>query len=473
MMKQPIAVPWVVSCLLILVTAIPTEATNQKNVLLIIADDLGMELGCYGDAEAKTPNIDRLATEGTRFANAFAAVASCSPSRATILTGMQVHQNGQYGLAHPPHAQRTLERIQSLPKLLNDAGYRSAVVGKNHVGPKTVYPYTAELGPTHGSTRNPSGMAEAAKTFMAADPNQPFFLVMGFVDPHRIGPNFSTDDNPNDGYDEVRFDPQAIEVPAFLPDTPMVREDLAGYYQAVARLDECVAQTLKALDETGHRDDTLVIFVSDNGMPFPGAKTTVYDAGVHLPMIIRQPGAPTGNVNDAIVSFIDIFPTVLEWTGAQAPKYKLFGQSLLPQLAKKSDDARGRAFSSHIFHEIDMYYPMRSVRTPQYRLIWNLAHDLPVPSAADVGNSPSMKSIRQTGKMGGRTIEAFFQRPEFELYDIHSDPNELKNLVEDPSQAKTLEQLKGELLKMMNETKDPWLRDRTPEEAKGKLTVER
>lgn len=446
------------------------DASANKNVLLIIADDLGRELGCYGDEDARTPNIDRLASEGTRFANAFASVASCSPSRSTILTGMHAHQNGQYGLAHPPHAQQTFEWVQSLPKLLNDAGYRTGIIGKNHVRPKSVYPYGKELGPAHGDTRSPSGMSEAARQFISAG-DAPFFLLMGFVDPHRAGSTFATKDKKNDDYAEVRFDPQTLTVPAYLPDTPEVRKDLAAYYQAIARLDECVGRTLKVLEETGHREDTLVIFVSDNGMPFPGAKTTVYDAGVHLPLIVRQPGA-SGNINAAMVSFLDILPTILEWTGAAGPTYELSGQSLLGQLSKTDDTERDHAFSSYIFHEIDMYYPMRSIRTRQHRLIWNLAHQLPFPSAGDIAGSPSHESIRKTGKAGGRRVEDYFHRPEFELYDIQNDPDELKNLANDPAQGETLEKLKGKILQMMRQTKDPWLRGRTPETEKTKLPVE-
>ncbi|MBA3273593.1 MAG: sulfatase, partial [Chthoniobacterales bacterium] len=293
--------------------AFADDKPPQKNVLLLIADDLGLQLGCYGDANARTPNLDRFAGESARFSNAFANVASCSPSRATILTGLHVHQNGQYGLAHAAHHQSTFDWVQSLPKLLNDAGYRTAILGKNHVQPQAVYPYGEELKPTEGTTRSPLGMSESAKAYFAQSSDKPFFLVVGFADPHRAKSRFANNEQSKD-YETQKFDPAKLAVPVFLPDTPEVRDDVADYFQAISRLDEAAGRTLKALEDAGHRDDTLVIFVSDNGMPFPGAKTNVYDASTRLPLIVRQPGAQ-GNVNSAMVSWIDVTPTILDWTG--------------------------------------------------------------------------------------------------------------------------------------------------------------
>jgi N-sulfoglucosamine sulfohydrolase len=424
----------------------------QKNVLLIIADDMGLDGGCFGNDAVATPNLDRLAGEGTRFANAFATVASCSPSRAVLLTGLYTHQNGQYGLQHAAHNQVTRGDVQSLPKILGASGYRTAIVGKNHVGPQSVYNYESVLKP---GGRGNAGIVHVAGEFMAAKDERPFFLLVGFHEPHRAKVGFG-----NDAKVTARptrtYDPGTLKVPPFLPDTPEVRADIADYYTAIDRLDQAVGGVLGELEQSGRRDDTLVIFVSDNGMPFPGAKTNVYDDAIRLPLLLRAPGSKAGVVSRAMVSWIDVAPTVLEFTGAKPPQ-DLPGRSLLPILAQEDVADRDVVFASHVMHEITMYYPMRAIRTRTHKLIWNLAAPLPYPIAGDIKKSPSWQTILKTGAMGGRTRESYLHRPEFELYDIEKDPHEFKNLAADPAQAKMLEDLKWRLMKKLKETNDPWL----------------
>lgn len=425
----------------------------QRNVLLIIADDMGLDGTCFGNDAVATSNLDRLAGEGTRFANAFATVASCSPSRAVMLTGMYTHQNGQYGLAHAAHNQWTRPNVQSLPKLLGAGGYRTAIVGKNHVQPESVYNYQSVLKPKRPG--GIAGMARAAGEFMAAQDERPFFLLFGFHEPHRAKMGFGNEAKlaakPTRAYE-----PADVKVPPFLPDTPAVRADVADYYAAIDRLDQGVGLLLEQLHDSGRRDDTLVIFVSDNGMPFPGAKTTLYDAGIRLPLIVRAPGKKAGVVNRAMVSFVDIAPTVLEFTGATAPK-NLPGRSLLPIIGEADAPDRDAVLASHVFHEITMYYPMRALRTRTHKLIWNLAAPLPYPIAGDIRRSPSWQTILKTGEMGGRTLDSYLHRPEFELYDVANDPHELKNLADDAAEAKLLAELKSRLMKRLAETSDPWL----------------
>jgi N-sulfoglucosamine sulfohydrolase len=424
----------------------------QKNVLLIIADDMGLDGGCFGNDAVNTPNLDRLAGEGTRFANAFATVASCSPSRAVLLTGLYTHQNGQYGLQHADHNQVTRPEVQSLPKVLGASGYRTAIVGKNHVGPQSVYNYETVLKP---GGRGNAGMVRVAGEFMTTKDERPFFLLVGFHEPHRAKVGFGNEAK-NAAKPTRTYDPATLKVPPFLPDTPEVRADVADYYTAIDRLDQAVGDVLAELDKAGRRDETLVIFTSDNGMPFPGAKTNVYDAAIRLPMLVRAPGSKGGVVSRAMVSWIDVAPTVLEFTGAKPPQ-NLPGQSLLPVLAQEDAADRDAVYASHVFHEITMYYPMRAIRTRTHKLIWNLAAPLPYPIAGDISKSPSWQTIVKTGAMGGRTRESYLHRPEFELYDVENDPHELKNLAAEPSQAKLLEELKSRLMKKLKETNDPWL----------------
>ncbi|HEV3387331.1 MAG TPA: sulfatase [Gemmata sp.] len=434
--------------------ALPATAA-PKSVILLIADDLGLEVGCYGDKVAHTPNIDALAKSGTRFSHGFASVSSCSPSRASILTGMPTHMCGQYGLAHGDHNAYTFRKVKGLPLLLAPAGYRSGVIAKLHVQPREVYPFDAEI---PGSGRNPVQVAEQARKFIADSGDKPFFLLVGFTDPHRAAKGFANDGKYPPEVPAIKFDPKTLPLPYFLPDQPDARADLADYYQSVARLDDGVGRVLKVLEETRKLDDTLVIFLSDNGIPFPGAKTTLYDSGLHLPLIVRKPGQKAGIVCSGMASWTDIAPTILDWCGVKPPP-ELPGKSVLPILEQEKPVGWDEVYGSHQFHEITMYYPMRSIRTREYLYIVNYAHQLEFPHAQDLWDSDTWQGILRRGDkfMGERSVDAFLHRPKEELYDLTTDPKELKNIATDPSKAKALNELRAKLKAWQKRTNDPWL----------------
>ncbi len=448
-------------CLLPLLAAIlsagPTDAAGRKNVLLVIADDLGLQLGCYGDPSAKTPHLDALAKQGTRFTRGFASVSSCSPSRATLLTGLPTHQCGQYGLAHGPHNASTFKGTKSLPGLLNAAGYATGVIAKLHVQPAEVYPFGTEV---PGGGRDPVQMAARATAFIQNTKDKPFFLVAGFTDPHRAAKGFANGGKYPVSVPKVAFDPSQLSRPAFLPDAPDARRDWADYYQSIARLDHGVGMLMDVLKATGTADDTLVIFLSDNGPPFPGAKTTLYDAGIHLPLIIRQPGAPAGQVVDAMASWTDIAPTVLAWAGVPQPPV-MRGRSVLPFVASGAIDAKGwdRVYASHQYHEATMYYPMRAVRTDKYKLVVNIAHPLQYPEAADLWESPTWQGVLKRGDkmVGKRSLAAYQHRPAVELYDVSADPDELTNLADRPESKQLVGELRDSLRAWQKATGDVWL----------------
>jgi N-sulfoglucosamine sulfohydrolase len=443
-------------CASVFIFGSSAAAAAPRNVLLIIADDMGLDGKCFGNDAVKTPNLDALAAESTNFANAFATVASCSPSRAVILSGRYTHSNGQYGLAHAEHNQVTRKHVQTLPNLLKAAGYRTAIIGKHHVNPDSVYSYETFLKTGGEGNRSVATMARRAGQYMAADDKRPFFLVVGFSDPHRAGVGFDND-REYPGVTRRKYDPATVKVPAHLPDDPAVRRDIVGYYEAIDRLDQGVGMLMEHVEKAGRREDTLVIFASDNGMPFPGAKTNLYDAGVHLPLIVRAPGRQGGVVSQAMVSWIDLAPTVLEFAGAKSPD-DLPGRSLLGIIEQEKPAGWDAIFASHVFHEITMYYPMRAVRTRTHKLIWNVAHPLEFPIAEDIERSPSwrvMQKLKTTS--GGKSLEAFQQRPEFELYDMEKDPQEMKNLADDPAYAEVRKQLHSQLTARLKETNDPWL----------------
>jgi N-sulfoglucosamine sulfohydrolase len=445
------------------------KAGTPRNVVLIVADDLGRDLGCYGNTAIRTPSLDGLAKRGVRFTRAHATVASCSPSRASIYTGLFTHQSGQYGLQHLPHAQESHAWVWSLPRLLRAAGYFTGIIGKVHVGPTSVYPWEYE---NAKGGRNVAQMAQFAREFISKSGKRPFFLVMGYQDPHRAAKGFGNEPFAKDPA-EVKYDPKKVIVPYHLPDQPEVREELAEYYQSVSRMDRGVGLILELLRETGHLDDTLIIFISDNGIPFPGAKTTLYAAGVHLPLIIAGPGLPQGHTNHGMASYIDLAPTILDWTKTPGPKdvagkdvpkkaakgYQLSGRSLLPGIGEENPKGWDAVFGSHQFHEITMYYPMRSIRTRDHSYILNLAHKLDYPFASDLWGSRSWQGILKRGDtmLGQRSVKDYIQRPREELYDLKKDPNELKNVAADPAYAEVLRDLRRRLRAWQEETNDPWV----------------
>ena len=430
-----------------------------RSVLLLIGDDHGPQLGAYGDPVARTPHLDDLAARGTRFSHAFAAVSSCSPSRAVMLTGLYTHQNGQYGLAHAVHNQHTFDWVETLPALLHKAGVRTGIVGKKHVEPTAVYPFDVEIaGKTLAGNRDVAAMAKAAAEFLQGSAGRPFFLVMGFSDPHRPFQGRKT----FPGVPPlVATDPSRVPVPSFLPDAPEVRADLADYYDSVARLDAGVGLVIAELRKAGREGDTLVVYLGDNGMPFPGAKTNLYDAGIRLPLIVVSPAAARRGVTSrAMVSFVDLAPSVLAWMGVAGPsRYALSGRSWIPIL--EQDDATGwdEVFASHQFHEIQMYYPMRAVRTRSHAYIRNLAAERSYPIAKDILESLSWKAVLggRPGQAGTRSLEAYLHRPAEELYDLERDPGQTKNLAGDPAFAGILAEMRQKLAALADRTNDPWI----------------
>ncbi len=433
-----------------------------RNVMMIVADDLGRDMGCYGHPVIKTPNIDRLASEGTRFTGAYCTTASCSASRSVILTGLFNHANGQYGLFHAAHAFRTHEWVRGLPRLLGEAGYRTACLGKYHVGPDSAYGF-GELA-TQGleGNRGPEGFASQARRVIgeADAQQQPFFVYACSADPHRDFGNSRS----YRGETPVKYAADDMIVPPWLPDTPACRGELAEYAQAASRFDQVVGQLLAVLEDTGHAGDTLVLVLSDNGPAFPGAKTTVYEPGIRLPLVVRQPqwaadAAVRGVVSDALVSWVDLAPTILDYAGVAPPDYGLQGRSFLSILAEAGRPAGwNELFASHSFHEVQMYYPMRVVREGPYKYILNVAHELPFPFASDLYGSATWQEALASDRplYGKRRVEDYVHRPRHELYDLDADPDELVNLADRPEHAERLQAMQATLRAWQAATKDPW-----------------
>jgi N-sulfoglucosamine sulfohydrolase len=435
---------------------------RARNILLIIADDQGYDLSSCGGT-VKTPVLDSLAAQGTMFTQGYATVSSCSSSRATLYTGLYSHTNGMYGLAHDVHNFSLLDDIKTLPWMLQQSGYRTALVGKKHVKPDALLPYDAWLAPEQPGIRDVARMAHLAGQWIRAQGDQPFFMTVGYSDPHRDATNFGNSRTWPE-VERVIYSPSEVLVPPHLPDLPGVRQDLAQYYESVSRLDGGVGILLRELRNAGHESDTLVIYLSDNGRPFPGAKDNLYEPGLHMPLILRSPERGKQGVrNGALVSWIDVPSTILDWARVSPPRdYRyapLPGRSLLPILEQTDSPGFDRIFATHSFHEINQYYPMRSIRTRRYSYFLNLEPSLAVPVASDVQLSPSWKAITGTpgAKLGKRTLEAFTHRPSEELYDLTADPDEVVNLAAEPAHATVLSDLRQQIHDWRATTHDPWL----------------
>jgi N-sulfoglucosamine sulfohydrolase len=436
-------------------------------VVLFVTDDHSPDAGCYGNPVIKTPNLDDLAAEGVRFERAFCTTASCSASRSVILTGLHNHANGHYGHEHDYHHFRAFDTVQSLPVHLAKAGYRTARIGKLHVGPEEVFHFETAI---PGNARSPVEMADNCGKFLAVKDDRPFFLYFCTADPHRSGGAVAGNPHKPDpfgnrpagyhGVTETTYEPDDVIVPPFLPDTQVCRAELVQYYQSVSRVDQGLGRLVQHLKEAGVYDQTLMIFTSDHGIAFPGAKTTLYQPGMAVPLVVRGPGVKKpGSVTRIMASHVDLTPTILDAAGALPQANPFHGRSWLDAMNRDEDPAWNTIYASHTFHEITMYYPMRVVREGRYKLIWNIAHDLPYPFASDLWEAATWQDRLKQGPdalYGKRTVDQYIHRPEFELYDLEADPDEVENLAEKPEHAKLLADLKARLHEFQKRTGDPW-----------------
>ncbi|KAF2480921.1 alkaline-phosphatase-like protein [Neohortaea acidophila] len=448
---------------------------GHKNVLLIVADDLGLYLGCYGTPKIQTHAIDTLADEGTRFTNAFASTASCSGSRSTIYTGLHTHQNGQYGLEGGRNHFHTYEWVETAPLLFNTLGYQTGIIGKVHVGIPSTYSWEVR---EESDSRDTRWVSQRAAAFFdkALETDRPFHLTIGWRDPHR--------DNTREDFGNQRqevidaglqgpgYSTKDVEIKEYMTDLPEVRTELVNYYNSITRMDWGTGWILEALQKRGLDKSTLVVFVSDNGAPFINSKTTMYESGIRLPLIIRQPGQKAGVVNPNMVSFLDILPTCLAWAGRKDDlktpisyrSPKRLGDSILPILNASeilpAHKWKQHVFGSHTFHEVSNYWPTRYLRTHRYKYHRNIAYKLDFPFAGDLYYSLSWEGYRnQDGpvKIGKRPLQDYIFRTPESLYDLEKDPEEVHNLAYEDEYQDLVKEFRGKMEAWQYETRDSWL----------------
>ncbi|ELU04725.1 hypothetical protein CAPTEDRAFT_155123 [Capitella teleta] len=390
-----------------------------------------------------------------------------------------------YGLHQGTHHFNSFDQVQSLPAILQKNNIRTGIIGKKHVGPSPVYPFdfaaTEENNSIMQVGRNITRMRQLARSFLTQKDDRPFFLYIGFHDPHRCGhtnPEFGAFcekfGNGEAGmgripdWTPIHYDPDDVEVPYFVPDTPAARMDIANQYTTISRLDQGIGVMMQELEISGHLEDTLVMFTSDNGIPFPLGRTNLGEAGTREPFLMSSPDhRQTWKQESAsLISTLDIVPTVLDWFNITPPIYTLnkhqvtyTGHSLLPSLEGTTDSP---VFSSQSLHEITMYYPMRTIRTKQYRLIKNINYKMPFPIDQDFYLSPTFQNIldRERNHQDQhwiKTLSQYYYRPSYELYDLETDPKELKNLVGDAKYSDIFKGLNDQLNDWQNATADPWI----------------
>lgn len=409
-----------------------SQEKNPVNIVWFIADDLGAnDIGPYGNQVVRTPNLDRLAGESVLFSRAFASSPTCSPSRASIYTGLMPFRNG----AHANHT-GVSEDVRTLPVYLQQLGYQVALAGKLHVGPMNAYPFELIH---HSNVPEPGhegkGVLWTDLNMESVDgwlsevsrKNKPFMLVVNDHSPHVIWP------------EKAEYDPNTIDLPPFHIDTEETRKSRARYYTDITKMDTNVGKLLKSLENNQLNENTVVIFTCDQGPQWAFGKWNLYDYGIRTPLLIKWPEVVIGGTQtDALVSLIDLLPTTIELANGKAPQEpnEIDGRSLLPLLLGKKNSHREEIFASHTGDGTINQAPMRMIRTARYKYILNLAPEILYNTHMNLAkdhdggreywNSWVISSYQASH--AAAVLWRYHNRPTEELYDVLTDPNETRNL---------------------------------------------
>ncbi|TMM30628.1 sulfatase [Polaribacter aestuariivivens] len=453
-------------------STIKKEIQKPLNVVLILMDDQGYDTSIDGMAGIETPNFDAFSKEGIRFTNAYAVVPSCSPSRSSIATGMYPHTNGHWRNTITPSLsdgdeafgrQATRvdkvgihEYIKTLPEVLQENGFFTAITQKFHMSPPWKFPFS-DRDPVHN---NPAVYKKVITEFIEKSGDKPFFFQANISPPHR---NF---DAHMKKFPEFMPNPEEIVVPDYLPDTPMMREDLSKYYGCVQLADACAGAIIEALKKAGEFENTLIIYTSDQGQPYHRAKASAYSEGLHVPYAVVGPNVIKDKISNALISHTDIMPTILDFLNLPIPS-TIQGKSLLPVLngSKEKVTDRKYIFGEHNSHGPDPreHYPSRVVFDGRFYFIKNLmpnkSYLLPADLRAYKGWSNKSYDATVLAKDTHpmqynllRTLEK--GRPAEELYDMQNDTYQLINLANNPEYKEKKIELRQALKNWRKETGD-------------------
>lgn len=470
-------------CLLLLVVVARAEE-SRPNILFITVDDMNHDTpGVFGGPIPDlTPHIDRLAREGRRFLRAHVPVAVCQPSRQCMMTGLFPPANGATGF-YPVRAE-----VPTLQEILHGAGYRLGMLGKvDHLQPREKFPWDDYHHlQDAGQGRNPEGYFAIAREFFlrAKREGRPFFLMANSHDPHRPWPGseaerreFRRQERKSTAADTETalaagetlldqipapdrvFSADEISVPPFLPDLPEVREEMAHYYSSARRADQIVGRVLDALRETGLEENTIVVFLSDNGIAMPFAKSNCYFTSTRTPLILRWPGriAPDTVEAEHFVSGVDLMPTLLEAVALPVPAVQ-HGRSLLPLLKGERQSNRDQVFTCYNETSARRDYEMRSRQDARYGYIFNAWSDGQKTYRAEPLSGltfPAMVAAAKQDPALAARVELLLRRVPEEFYDLENDPGALRNLIDVPELQEEIRRARRELWRWMHETGDP------------------
>ncbi|MEX0614133.1 MAG: sulfatase [Pirellulales bacterium] len=447
--------------------AMPTLAAEPFNVLILTVDDMSADsLGAFGCELADTsPNIDRLAAQGMQFDYAHVQVANCMPSRNVLFSGRYPHNNrveGFYPVRDPDYP--------VLTDIMKSAGYFTAIRGKvGHSTPYTPYPWDLVLDRLPDGRQAEKKDAASYRTSTeqgiaaAKAAGKPFCLSINVSDPHKPfyaeGRGGRTVDDPN--VPSRVFTPEEVPVPGFLFDDPVVRKELAHYYSSVRRADDCVGAVLEALEASGEAERTVILFLSDHGMPLPFAKTQLYHHSTRTPLVILWPGvANPGSVDKRhLVSAVDFLPTLLDIVGVEHPE-GFDGRSFEPLLRGEAQEDREMIFKEYNENSGGSRNPMRAVETREYLYIfspWSNGERVMMTATRGTSTYRRMQEVAQSDPAIAKRLDLFGHRVVEELYDVENDPDCLKNLIDDPAQGNELAKLREALEAWMVKTRDPML----------------
>lgn len=454
-----------------------SAATQPLNILLFTADDLHAEsVGAFaGRPEGLTPHLDQFAAEAMMFNRAHVNAAICAPSRAVIGTGLYSHRSGAMGFF------KAKEGVPDVVTTFQNAGYLAGVLGKvGHSTPTNSMRWDYSFDQKDlGNGRNPEIYYQRCVTFFnrCREEDKPFYFMVNSHDPHRPYCNPERLRNGESMPSRV-YSPSEVTVPGFLPDLPGVREELAQYLNSTRRLDDTFGRTMQALDESGFADNTLVVFLSDNGIAVPFAKCNAWFHSTRTPLLVRWPGVVSpGSANRVdFVSEVDLFPTFLEAAKVDGPE-ELDGRSILPLLRGESQEGR-----DYVFTQIDKKaggdaVPMRCVQNAHFGYIYNPFSDGRhwYRNNNEGKTMQAMQEAARTDSQIAARIDLFRYRVPEELYDLEEDPNCLFNLIDDPDYADALGELRSRLQDWMEKTDDPMLEaflHRTDREAVDAVMLE-
>lgn len=426
-----------------------SEGLSKPNTLLVHCHDLGRFLGCYGIPTLRTPHLDGFAARGVRFERCFSTAPSCSPSRASLFTGRFPHSNGVMGLSHAEFAWDLYPEERHLGQILKEAGYQTAGVGVLHEtrsGPKRCG--LDDYDPPVRAVQATDAAIERLRLFSAAS-QTPFYLQVGFIEPHRLNP---ADPHADSNFLGTEIQPDSslgVTVPGYLRDTEGTRTELAELQGAVHHVDTQFGRLMNALKELGLEENTLVIFTTDHGIAMPRAKCSLYEPGLQIALMMNLPsrhGWTGGRTLSPMLSNVDVLPTLLDLIGLQVPT-NIQGRSFAGLLDEKPFEPREAIFGEMTYH--DYYDPRRSVRTEHHKLILNF-------SAAPAFMDPSQSWRPRSGTVVPEN-HAFAYHPKLELFDLKQDPWEQKNLADDSHYQEARRDLLARLAVHLRETNDPIL----------------